>query len=37
MAKETRIYVITEDQFENCNVNSVGQLHPPKGGCLSKG
>lgn len=26
MAKETRIYVITENQFENCNVNSVDEI-----------
>ena len=26
MAKETRIYVITADQFENCNVNSVDEI-----------
>lgn len=26
MAKETRVYVITEEQFENCNVNSVDEI-----------
>lgn len=25
-AKETRVYVITADQFEGCNVNSVDEI-----------